>query len=81
MTREGQVTIPKRFREEFGLEEGDELLREKTEDGITAFGEPRLSSRATRNLRVTRRCGSSRGRREGPLTSAPRSYIGHSSPS
>jgi AbrB family looped-hinge helix DNA binding protein len=50
ITREGQVTIPKRFREEFGLEEGDELLREKTEDGITAFGEPRLSSRATRNL-------------------------------
>ena len=35
ITREGQVTIPKRFREEFGLEEGDELLWEKTEDGIT----------------------------------------------
>ena len=35
ITRKGQVTIPKRFREEFGLEEGDELLWEKTEDGIT----------------------------------------------
>jgi len=26
ITRKWQVTIPKRFREEFGLEEGDELL-------------------------------------------------------
>ena len=35
ITRKWQVTIPKRFQEEFGLEEGDELLWEKTEDGIT----------------------------------------------
>lgn len=35
ITRKGQVTIPKRLREEFGLEEGDELLWQKTEDGIT----------------------------------------------
>jgi len=35
ITRKGQVTIPKKLREEFGLEEGDELLWEKTEDGIT----------------------------------------------
>jgi AbrB family looped-hinge helix DNA binding protein len=34
ITRKGQVTIPKSFREEFGLEEGDELLWEKTDDGI-----------------------------------------------
>jgi AbrB family looped-hinge helix DNA binding protein len=34
ITRKGQVTIPKKFREEFGLEEGDELLWEKTEEGI-----------------------------------------------
>jgi len=34
ITRKGQVTIPKNFREEFGLEEGDELLWEKTDDGI-----------------------------------------------
>lgn len=34
VTRKGQVTIPKRLREEFGLDEGDEVLWEKTEDGI-----------------------------------------------
>ena len=34
ITRKGQVTIPKELREEFGLEEGDELLWEKTEEGI-----------------------------------------------
>lgn len=34
ITRKGQVTIPKELREEFGLEEGDELRWEKTEDGI-----------------------------------------------
>lgn len=35
ITRKGQVTIPKTLREEFGLDEGDELLWQKTEDGIT----------------------------------------------
>lgn len=34
ITRKGQVTIPKKFREEFGLEEGDELRWEKDENGI-----------------------------------------------
>lgn len=34
VTRKGQVTIPKELRDEFGLEEGDELRWEKTEDGI-----------------------------------------------
>jgi len=34
ITRKGQTTIPKGLREEFGLEEGDELLWEKTEEGI-----------------------------------------------
>jgi AbrB family looped-hinge helix DNA binding protein len=34
ITRKGQVTIPKELREEFGLEEGDELRWEKTDDGI-----------------------------------------------
>jgi len=34
ITRKGQVTIPKELREEFGLQEGDELLWQKTEDGI-----------------------------------------------
>lgn len=34
ITRKGQVTIPKEIREEFALEEGDEVRWEKTEDGI-----------------------------------------------
>jgi AbrB family looped-hinge helix DNA binding protein len=34
ITRKGQVTIPKELREEFGLEEGDEVAWEKTDDGI-----------------------------------------------
>jgi AbrB family looped-hinge helix DNA binding protein len=34
ITRKGQVTIPKELREEFGLEAGDELRWETTEDGI-----------------------------------------------
>jgi AbrB family looped-hinge helix DNA binding protein len=35
ITRKGQVTIPKELRDEYGLEEGDELLWQKDEDGIT----------------------------------------------
>jgi len=34
MTRKGQVTIPKDLREEMGLQEGDKLRWEMTEDGI-----------------------------------------------
>ncbi|MFB6183234.1 MAG: AbrB/MazE/SpoVT family DNA-binding domain-containing protein [Haloarculaceae archaeon] len=34
ITRKGQVTIPKDLREEFGLEEGDEVCWERTDDGI-----------------------------------------------
>lgn len=34
ITRKGQVTIPKELREEFGLEEGDKIRWEKTENGI-----------------------------------------------
>jgi AbrB family looped-hinge helix DNA binding protein len=34
ITRKGQVTIPKELREEFGLEEGEEVVWEKAEDGI-----------------------------------------------
>ena len=34
VTRKGQVTIPKELRDEFGLEEGDEVRWEKAEDGI-----------------------------------------------
>lgn len=35
VTRKGQVTIPKHLREEFDLEEGDELRWEADENGIT----------------------------------------------
>lgn len=34
VTRKGQVTIPKDVREEYGLEEGDEVLWQLTEEGI-----------------------------------------------
>jgi len=34
ITRKGQTTVTKALREEFGLEEGDELLWQKVEDGI-----------------------------------------------
>jgi AbrB family looped-hinge helix DNA binding protein len=34
ITRKGQVTIPKDLREEYGLEEGDEIRWEMSEDGI-----------------------------------------------
>lgn len=34
VTRKGQVTIPKKLREEFGLSEGDEIQWEKTDDGL-----------------------------------------------
>lgn len=34
VTRKGQVTIPKELRKEFGLEEGDEVVWQKTDDGI-----------------------------------------------
>jgi AbrB family looped-hinge helix DNA binding protein len=45
VTRKGQVTIPKELREEFGLEEGDELLWQKTEKGITVRKTTRSAGR------------------------------------
>jgi AbrB family looped-hinge helix DNA binding protein len=35
ITRKGQTTIPKSLREEYDLEEGDELIWERSDDGIT----------------------------------------------
>jgi AbrB family looped-hinge helix DNA binding protein len=35
ITQKGQVTIPKALREEYGLEPGDELRWEESDDGIT----------------------------------------------
>lgn len=34
ITRKGQVTIPKELRDAFGLEPGDELRWEESQDGI-----------------------------------------------
>ena len=45
ITRKGQVTIPKDLREEFGLEEGDEIRWEKTEDGIRVRKATRTTGR------------------------------------
>lgn len=45
ITRKGQVTIPKRLREEFGLEEGDELRWEVDEDGIVVRKATRSAGR------------------------------------
>jgi len=42
ITRKGQVTVPKRLREEYGLEEGDRLRWVADEDGIRV----RTASRA-----------------------------------
>lgn len=45
ITRKGQVTIPKDLREEYGLEEGDELLWQTGEDGITVRKATRSAGR------------------------------------
>lgn len=45
ITRKGQVTIPKQLREEYGLEEGDELLWLEGEDGITVRKATRSAGR------------------------------------
>ena len=45
ITRKGQVTIPKELREEFGLEEGDEVAWEKTDDGIIVRKATRAAGR------------------------------------
>jgi AbrB family looped-hinge helix DNA binding protein len=45
ITRKGQVTIPKYIRDEFALEEGDELQWEKTEDGIVVKKATRSAGR------------------------------------
>lgn len=45
ITRKGQVTIPKELRDEYGLEEGDELLWQPTEDGITVRKATRAAGR------------------------------------
>lgn len=45
ITRKGQVTIPKEFREEFGLEPGDEVVWQTGDDGIVVRKANRASAR------------------------------------
>lgn len=46
VTRRGQTTIPIEFREKLGIEEGDELLIESTEEGLLIKVIPRLEDLA-----------------------------------
>lgn len=45
ITRKGQVTIPKKLREEYGLEEGDEVVWTHTDEGIVIRKANRTSAR------------------------------------
>lgn len=45
ITRKGQVTIPKDLREQYGLEEGDHVRWQATEDGITVRKATRSAGR------------------------------------
>lgn len=45
VTRKGQVTIPKEFRDEFGLEPGDEVVWNTAEEGIVIRKANRSSAR------------------------------------
>lgn len=46
VTRRGQTTIPIEFREKLGIEEGDELVVELTEEGLLFRVIPRLEELA-----------------------------------
>lgn len=46
VTRRGQTTIPIKFREKFGIEEGDELVVESTENGLLFKVIPKLEESA-----------------------------------
>ncbi|MFQ6128644.1 MAG: AbrB/MazE/SpoVT family DNA-binding domain-containing protein [Thermoplasmata archaeon] len=46
VTRRGQTTVPKEFREAFGIEEGDFLLFEETEGGMIVRPLPKLEDLA-----------------------------------
>jgi AbrB family looped-hinge helix DNA binding protein len=45
ITRKGQVTIPKEFRDEFSLEPGDEVVWQSGEEGIVVRKANRASAR------------------------------------
>jgi AbrB family looped-hinge helix DNA binding protein len=46
VTRRGQTTIPKEFREKLGIKEGDELMAELTKEGLLFRVIPKLEELA-----------------------------------
>jgi antitoxin PrlF len=46
VTRKGQTTIPIEIREQLGIEEGDELMVEATQEGVLFKRIPRLTELA-----------------------------------
>lgn len=46
VTRRGQTTIPKGFREKLGIKEGDELVVESTKEGLLFRVVPKLEELA-----------------------------------
>ena len=46
VTRRGQTTIPQKFREQYGIKEGDQLLVEATKDGLLFKVIPKLENMA-----------------------------------
>lgn len=45
ITRKGQTTIPKELREKYGLEPGDTVVWEETDDGIVVRKHERTEAR------------------------------------
>lgn len=46
VTRRGQTTIPKEFREKLGIKEGDELVVELTKEGLLFKVVPKIEEMA-----------------------------------
>jgi len=46
VTRRGQTTIPQKFRQQYGIKEGDELLVEATKEGLLLKVIPKLENMA-----------------------------------
>jgi len=46
VTRRGQTTIPQKFRQQYGIKEGDQLLVEATKEGILLKVIPKLEDSA-----------------------------------
>lgn len=46
VTRRGQTTIPQKFRQQYGIKEGDQLLVEATKEGLLLKVIPKLENMA-----------------------------------